>query len=507
MPTRRENCLTYRGAAALLFAIACFAAPGDDLIKAVRAGDGEAVGALIRRGVNVNAPEANGTTALHWAVYQQDAALVKRLLAAGAKAQVANQFASTPMQEAAATGNAGIIGMLLAAGADVESANAEGQTALMVVARTGNVDAARLLLDKGAKVNATESFGGQSALMWAAAESQPAMIRLLLEHGASINARGAVRDWQTRITAEPRPKDRHRGGFTPLLYAAREGCIECARELVKGGADMNLADPDRETPLVLALINQHFDFAAYMISAGANPDKWDLYGRSPLYAAVDLSTLPTGGRSDVPATDKTTANEVIEMLLKAGANPNIQLKLRPPYRNVPFDRGGDNMLSTGATALLRASKAGDNIVAMKLLLEHGALVDLPNADGVTPLMTAAGMGHGTNPTRGRYQTDEDGVEAVKLLLKAGANAQLRAASGQTAMHAAALKGWNGVIQYLADNGADLESKDRDGKTPLDYASGNYRLPTLGGSSVPPSVFPESVALLKKLIAKTPASGK
>jgi uncharacterized protein len=372
----------------------------------------------------------------------------------------------------------------------------------MVVARTGNVEAAKLLLKAGANVNAIEKFGGQSALMWAAAEQHPAMIRLLTEFGAKANARGAIRDWQSRITAEPRPKDRHRGGFTPLLYAAREGCVECARALVENGADINLADPDRITPLVLALINQHFDFAAYLISAHADVDKWDLYGRSPLYAAIDLSTLPLGGRPDTPAQDKATANQVIEMLLNAGANPNLQLKLRPPYRNVPFDRNGDTVLSTGATALLRASKAGDNPVAMKLLLDHHALVDLPNAEGVTPLMIAAGLGHGNNPSRGRYQTDDDAAVAVKMLLDAGADIHRKANNQQTVLHAAALKGWTATIRILAEHGAELEPKDTDGKTPLDYASANYKpVPAGGGLVIPPTPFPETIKLLQELIAR------
>jgi uncharacterized protein len=488
-------------AAALLIAASSTLFGASDFIQSVRNGDEAIVATMIQKGADVNAPETNGTTALQWAVYQQNTGMVKRLLAAGAKVRVINDFGSSPMQQAAVTGNAEIIRMLLAAGADVESANADGQTALMVVARTGKVDAARLLLDAGANVNATESFGGQTALMWASAECQPDMIRLLLQHGAKVDARGAVRDWQTRITAEPRPKDRHRGGFTSLLYTAREGCVEGARALVEGGADMNLADPDRVTPLVLALINEHFDYAAYLISAGADLDKWDLYGRSPIYAAVDLSTLPTGGRPDTPSTDKTTAIEVIKMLLDKGANPNLQLKLRPPYRNVPFDRGGDQVLSTGATPLLRASKAGDNVEAMKLLLAHGALVDLPNAEGVTPLMAAAGMGHTNNPTRGRYQTDEDAVAALQILLKAGADIHRHAENGQTAMHAAALKGWDATIRLLAENGAELEPKDHDGKTPLDYASGNYRTRGPGGGNlVPPAPKPETMKLLQELVA-------
>src|SRR5262249_45923888 len=140
--------------------------------------------------------------------------------------------------------------------------------------------------------NATEAWGGQSALMWAASQSQPAMIKLLLEHGANADARGVTRQWERKVIAEPRPKDMNRGGFTPLIYAAREGCIECAKALIAGGADIDLGDPERVTPLNIALTNLHFDLAAYLIEAGADVNKWDLFGRSPLYMAADVSTLP-----------------------------------------------------------------------------------------------------------------------------------------------------------------------------------------------------------------------
>ncbi len=117
---------------------------------------------------------------------------------------------------------------------------------------------------------------------------------MLVKAGADVNARGAIREWQRRVTSEPRPKGMNRGGFTPLLYAAREGCIECARELLAGGADINLADPDQTTPLVMALMNLHFDFASFLIKAGADVDRWDLYGQTPLYVAIDMNTLPRG---------------------------------------------------------------------------------------------------------------------------------------------------------------------------------------------------------------------
>ena len=399
------------------------------------------------------------------------------------------------MSEAAAVGNADVIRILLRAGADANSRNREGQTALMAVARTGRVDAARMLIEAKADINATEQWGGQSALMWAAAQRQAAMVKLLINHDANVNARGAVRDWQRRITAETRPKDMDRGGYTPLLYAAREGCVQCARFLVQGGADINLPDPNRETPLVLALINMRFDMAAYLISAGADVDKWDLYGRTPLFAAADMATLPRGGRPDIPSSDETQPLEVIRMLLDRGANPNIQLKLRPPFRAVILDRGSDNaILTIGATPLLRAAKGGDNPEAIRLLLDHGALIDLPNVLGITPLMTAASMGHGNNPSRGKFNTDEDGLKAAEILLRAGANIHAQAADGQTALHSAGQKGWNKVLKFLVDNGASINAKDLAGRTPLDYAKGN-----IGANQQPP--HPDTAALLEKLGAQ------
>src|SRR5438105_12134950 len=177
----------------------------------------------------------------------------------------------------------------------------------------------------------------------------------LFRSGADLNARGVVRQWERKVITEPRPKDLNKGGFTPLLYAAREGCVECARHLIAAGADPDLDDPDRVTPLNMALLNLHFNFAAYMIKAGADLDKWDLFGRSPVYMAADVSTLPVkgnGAMAVIPSEDSLTALDVGRLLLEAGANPNIQLKRRPPYRNVPQDRGGATILAQGATPVL-----------------------------------------------------------------------------------------------------------------------------------------------------------
>jgi len=444
----------------------------DALLNALKSGDDAAAVAAIDRGSDVNAREPDGTSVLHWAVYDGDFDLVTRLIRAGADVKVSNDFGVTPLSQAAVTGDPRIIQALLKAGADPESPNAEGQTALMVVARTGNVESAKLLLRHGAKVNATEQWGGQTALMWAAAQSQPEMVKFLISKKANVNARAVVRDWQRRVTAEGRPKDMNHGGFTPLLYAAREGCVECAKNLIKGKADINMTDPDRTTALVLAIMNFHFDLAAYLISAGADVNKWDFFGQTPLYVAIDMNTLPRGGRPDIPSSDNTTALQVAEMLLAAGANPNIQLKLRPPYRNAVFDRGGDPILDTGATPLLRAA-AGADVPAINLLLKYKAMIDLPNATGVTPLMAAAGTGRSANPTRGRFKTDSDALAAVRVLKENGAQINMRDQTGVTALHSAAQQGWDETVKVLVADGADLEAVDNKGLRPIDFAVGRY----------------------------------
>ncbi len=326
---------------------------------------------------DVNARQNDGSTALLWAVYAGDADRVSTLLKAGADVSLGNEFGATPLSEAARTGNTKILALLLKAGADARAVNQEGETALHEVARTGNIEAAKLLLKAGANIDARETWGGQTPLHWAASQNQPEMIRFLVSKGADPDARAAVRDWQRRVTAEGRPKDMNRGGFTPLLFAARDGYVDSVNALLQGKADINQPDPDGTTPLLLTLINGHWDTAKLLIESGANVNDWDFWGQSPLYIAVDMNILPAGYRVELPTTDTTTGIEVIKMLLTRGANPNVQLKLRPPYRNAVQDRNADATLITGATPLMRAATGGD-VEVVKLLLQSGALVDCPS---------------------------------------------------------------------------------------------------------------------------------
>lgn len=340
--------------------------------------------------------------------------------------------------------------------------------------------------------------------MWAAAQNQPEMVRLLLKHHANVNERSDLTNFQRQVTSEPRMQARPSGGYTPLLYAARRGCLDCAKFLVAAGADVNLDDPDGVSPLLRATENLSFDIAAFLVQHGAEVDKWDKWGRSPLYAAVDMDTLPVGGRADRPSSSTTSALQLVEILLEAGANPNLQLKLFPPYRSLRDDRGADTLLTIGATPLLRAAKAGD-LEAMKLLLAHGANPNLPTATGITPLMAAAGNGSAGLDTRGRYKTQAQAVEAVNVLLASGVDVNGRDHNGQTALYGAAQWGWNDLVKTLAAHNADVTNKDAHGHTAADIAMGNS-----GGASGRASVeaHPETAALLRQLMAdvRPPVAG-
>jgi uncharacterized protein len=475
------------------------AAANDALVAAAKAGDSAGALALLReRDVDVNRTEADGTTALHWAVHHGDVDVVERLIAAGARVDVTNDYGASPLSEAAVTGSAAIFAALLGGGANADAANAEGQTALMVVARSSNVDAAKVLLEHGANANARETRKGQTALMWAAAQSQPAMVELLLAHGAEADVRSNVNQWERQVTAEPRMKGLPSGGFTPLLYAAREGCLDCARALVEAGAAIDATDPDGVTPLLSALLNAHFDTAKYLVEKGANANKWDWWGRAPLYAAVDYNTLPHGGRPDRPSLDATTPLAMIELLLEKGANPNAQLKLFPPYRSLRMDRGADSILDIGTTPLLRAARASD-IDAMRALIARGALVDLPQVAGITPLMAAVGAGASSIDTRGKFRTEAEAVAAARMLLDAGANVNARDEQGRTALHSAAAQGYADVVNVLAERGADLHAADNDGISVLDAALGKLRR----GRGAP-EVREQAAAALRELLAREPA---
>lgn len=460
--------------AALVFALAavCLAAPGDSrLAEAVKAGNAAQALALLEQKADPNSAEPDGTTALHWAVQQDEFELASRLLAAGADAKAANRYGVTPLYLAAQNGNPEMIRILLDAGADPNAAVNLNETALMTAARTGNVATVKVLLDRGAEVNARESWHGETALMYATVEHHPEVMQLLIERGADVNARSNVNQWERQTTAEPREKWLPLGGLSPLLFAAREGCLRCAEVLIEAGADINVQDPHGVSAPVMAIINGHFDVAGLLIDRGADPNLADDTGRTALFSAVDFSTVPQSNRPAPPGIieQKLSALELIAKLIEKGANVNAQLSRQQPYR-AKLDRGDDTMLGAGTTPLLRAAKAAD-LEAMKLLIAAGADVSLPTRAGITPLLAAAGVGTKEEDTTGRFKTEEETIAAIEMLLVAGAKLDEVDSQGQTALHAAAKWGKDKVVQYLADKGLVLDAKDRRGFTPLDAARG------------------------------------
>jgi uncharacterized protein len=444
------------------------------------------------------ATDADGTTPLHWAVRNNDSALVDRLIHEGANVKAANRYGVTPLYLASVNGDAAIIEKLVNAGADANAVSNEGETALMTAARTGKIDAIRILLSHGADVNARESWHGETALMWAVAQKHDGAAKELIAHGADVNAHSITNQWQRQQTAEPREKWLPLGGLTPLHFAARQGCVDCIPVLLGAGADINAADPDGITPLLSAIINGHYDAAGLLIEKGANPNLADRTGRSPLYSAVDFHTMPASNRPSPREIDnELTSLDVVKALLAKSANVNAQLKQQQPYRT-KLDRGDDTMLAMGTTPLLRAAKAGD-VVVMKLLLTQGADAKLATRANINPLMAAAGLGTKEEDTTGRKKTQAEAIEAIRLCLDAGVDINAQDSRGQTAMHGAALQGFDQVIQFLAEHGAKLDIKDMRGKTPIDAAmglSGGFGFD--GGSSVP---HPTTAALIQKLMGR------
>jgi ankyrin repeat protein len=447
------------------------------IVDIVKAGHLEGVRALIAQHVDVNVPEADGTTALHWAVRADDLSTASLLIRAGANVSVANRYGITPLALAAINGNAAIIETLLQAGANPNTTLREGETVLMRAARTGRADAVQTLLAHGADVNARESWQGQTALMWAAAANHADAVQTLIDWGADLDARA------NRLGDKPKQEgidDRtqkdgaavdamsftySKGGLTPLLFASREGALGSARALLIGGADPNLADPDGITPLVLAIINGHYDTAALLIDAGVDLNTVDTDGRTALYAAVDMHTLGwTLNRPAPPLRDgRYDSLDIVRLLLDKGAsaNPRLARAVRP-RKILVF---GIDILTAGATPLLRAATQTD-LPVLHALLEHGADPNLTTGHQATALMLAAGLGWKDVYSQG---TDADAIEFMKVCLSRGADINATDENGQTALHGAAQRGSPSVIDFLISRGARLDVKNRQNRTPLDEA--------------------------------------
>jgi uncharacterized protein len=450
-----------------LFGVTSLAAAAVDarLVDAVKNRDLSTMRSLLKQRADVNAADAEGMTALHWAAHWGDLETVKLLISAGANAKAANRYGVTPLHEAGTIGNVPIMEALLKAGANPNAPYGSGETPVMTAARTGNVNAVKILLDSGADPNAAEEWRGQTALMWAAAENHAGVAKLLVDRGANVNALSIVYDFPTLVgTNGGIIHDRPMGGLTPLIFAARQGAIEAAEVLIGAGATVNQTEPQYGfTAMQTAIFNGHYDFAAFLLDKEADVND------GSLYIATEMRNLATySNRPNPPDVDRTMNSlDMVKLLLARGADPNkVYDKTIPPRQA----QGNINVLP-GATALHRATRSTD-LAVIRLLMEKGGNASLATKDGSTPLMMASGLGA---PRGGDEEVTDaadraDPLDAVKIFVAAGAD--LNAAqqtSGNTALHFAALRGSDRIVEFLVGKGARLDVKNKQGKTPLEVA--------------------------------------
>lgn len=440
------------------------------LLASVKAAETERALVLLDGVREVDVAEADGMRPLHYAVLNNDLEITRALLRNGADVDARTRYEVSPLYLAARNGSATMTQLLLDAGASANTLYREGETVLHTAARTGDPETVRLLIEAGANIDAREGWHGQTPLMWAAAQRHAALIPLLVEHGADVNARSNIVEWERQVTDEPRDKWLPPGGLSPLLFAAREGCVACIVPLLEAGADINAVTPKQISPLLIAIINGHYDVAWQLIEAGADVNLNDDTNRSPLYAAVHFNIMPESNRPSPYVFDNAhTAYELIELLLERGADVNVQLSTMAPYR-LKLDRGTDSMLVAGTSPFLRAAKSAD-LAAMQLLLEHGADATLTTSQGINPLMTAANLGTKESDTTGRYKTEAEIIEAIRLCLAQGLDVNAKARDGRTAIFGAAQFGLSEVVQFLHEQGAELDYTDNQGLSPLDAAMG------------------------------------
>jgi ankyrin repeat protein len=468
------------------------------LVAAVKIGDAAAVRALVERKVDVTATEVDGTSALHWAVRSGDMSIAAMLIRAGARVDAANRYGVTPLSLAARTGRGDLVGLLLTAGASVKAAEAtlpDGQTLVMLAAQTGSVDAVKRLVTTGSSVNARETRTGTTALVWAASSNRADAVRALAEAGADLNV-------QSKVTNYPHTQNGvllsgveegvsyvgqtvlPRGGWSAVMYAAREGATEAARALADAGANLNLLDPEGTSALIIAIINGHWDTASALIEKGADLNLADIKGMTPLYAAIDMHTLGDTFGRPYPAPPVIEGSiPIIKLLLAKGANPNARLK--GPILKRVYD-AGDGRLGEGATPFLRAARKCD-VTVMKLLLDAGADAKATQKSGNNALMLAAGAVT-SGGDESQHVSEEQALAAIKLGIAAGIDVNEANATGDTVMHTAATTsgGLRSVIQLLADSGARLDIKNKGDRTPLEAAQ-RARQPNQ-----------ETIALLQKL---------
>lgn len=470
---------------------------------------------LIAGGADIEQPDALDNYPLHHAAYSGSLEVLELLLMHGANPNRSNRYELTPLELAITQQHPDKVHALLAAGADVNSSRHSGESLLMLAAEAGSVRIVEDLIAHGAAVDSPDPHFGQTPLMFAARAGQSAIVELLLKQGAKPNA-------ATDIGATPAfvapnsvpgfgfgegiirggvPADRGRrepvpGGMTPLLYAARHNHVEVARILLANGADIQQAEANGIFPLLMAISNNNIDMAHLLIGHGSNINGQDWYGRSPLWEAVNVRNLYVHNATFVNNIDRAPWLPLIKVLLEAGADVNARTRETPPFRHHLLEITGslEWVDFTGQTPFLTAALAGD-VTVMQLLLDHAADPLITTFEGTSALMAAAGV----NWVVAQTWTESPArlLEAVKLCAELGMDVNQANSMGITALHGAANRGSNDIIEFLVAEGADLEHKDNEGRTALDWAKGVFL------ATHPSEAKPESIDLITRLLNNGP----
>jgi ankyrin repeat protein len=476
---------------AAVVAVACLtchvaaAAEPSALIDAVRNGDLAGLTKLSRDKRDVNTARADGDAALHWAAHLDAMEAANILIKAGANVNARNGAGATPLWLAADNGSAAMVSRLLQAGADPKAALPSGETALMAASRAGSVAAVQLLLRRGADPNAMESWRSQTALMWAASHRHPDVVAALIEGHADIHAR--TKEWY-ELTNPSGDADGSsvmwvlQGGFTPLMFAAREGDLESTRRLLAGGADVNDAAASGASTLVIALYSWQRDVALFLLEHNADPNA-AAAGYAPIHIAVLQNDLA-----------------FVKELLRRRADPNVTLERPAGVRRASGELAIRPAL-VGATPLWLAARLGLPDM-MRTLVSGGAdpsfvkefgspwVIQAAESNGrpapepgqMTILMAVlspdiarrrAGPGAGAAASIDSQMAAEASQSAladmVRMILDWNVNVNAIDEDGDTALHRAARLRLDPVVKLLVEKGANIQAKNVFNETPLQVA--------------------------------------